>query len=239
MERVLLVDDDVELSGLITQYLEPEGFAIEAVHTGEQGLRRALANEHALVILDVMLPDVQGLDVLRHLRTSSRIPVLMLTARGNAPDRVLGLELGADDYLPKPFSPHELVARIKAILRRARNASEPASTRPTQRNIVVGDLELDTGARMAKLQGENELPLTTTEFDLLTTLLRNAGEVVSREALVRAVLGRELSAYDRSIDVHVSNLRKKLGSSPGGSDRIKNMRGVGYLYALPNGQLTH
>ena len=232
MQRVLVVDDDVELCELLAQYLKAEGFDLEAVANGEQGVGRALSGDHALVVLDVMLPAMQGFEVLRQIRAQSPIPVLMLTARGDDLDRILGLELGADDYLPKPFNPRELAARIRAILRRAKpQPSELAPQLPEP--ILLGDLELDNAARVVRRGGE-PLNLTTVEFQLLEVLLRAAGQVVTREVLVRDVLGREFSPFDRSIDVHVSNLRKKLGPHPDSTERIKGVRGFGYLYAVPN-----
>jgi two-component system response regulator CpxR len=229
MPRILLIDDDVELCELIVQYMETEGFEIEAVYDGLCGVEQALAGQHTLVVLDVMLPGMPGFDVLRRIRAHSLIPVLMLTARGEAIDRILGLELGADDYLPKPFDPHELAARIRAILRRTPLAEGVLSAATP---VHLGDLTLDTGARVVH-RGREDLPLTTVEFDLLVVLLQMAGRVVTREILVRDVLGREFSPFDRSIDTHVSNLRRKLGLHPDGTERIKGVRGVGYLYAVP------
>src|SRR5712691_3672358 len=235
MPRILFIDDDSELCDLTAQYLETEGFDTEAVHTGLEGVERALSDEHALVVLDVMLSGVQGFEVLRRIRVHSRIPVLMLTARGEAFDRILGLELGADDYLPKPFDPRELAARMRAILRRVPPPTESAS--PAAALLQLGDLAVDPGARVVH-RGHDALPLTTVEFDLLGVFLRMAGQVVRREALVQDVLGREFSPFDRSIDVHVSNLRRKLGPHPDGTERIKGVRGVGYLYAVPSPQRT-
>lgn len=222
--HVLIVDDDVELCQLISQYLAQDGVAVEAVHSGENGLRRALSGEHEILVLDVMLPGMSGFEVLRQVRAHSRTPVLMLTARGDEEDRILGLEMGADDYLPKPFNPRELSARLQAILRR----SGPA---PAAERIRVNDIELDRAARTVR-RGEEEISLTTVEFDLLEQFLRRAGTVLSRQELVRIVLGREFSPFDRSIDVHVSNLRRKVGPGPDGSERIKGVRGVGYLYVF-------
>ena len=176
-----------------------------------------------------MMPGVNGFDVLRRIRAESRIPVLMLTAKGDALDRVLGLEMGADDYLPKPFNPQELVARIRAILRRAKPvATDRGQSVATP--IVVGDVEMDYGARVVR-RGHEILNLTTVEFDLLEVLLQAAGQVVGREKLTRDVLGREFSPFDRSIDTHVCNLRKKIGLLEDGTERIKGVRGIGYLYA--------
>jgi DNA-binding response OmpR family regulator len=230
--RVLVIDDDVELCRLVTRFMSGEGFVIDSVTSGNEGVRRALSGDYALVMLDVMLPDVNGYDVLSRIRRESRTPVLMLTARGDTLDRVLGLEMGTDDYLPKPFDPSELAARIRAILRRAGpQAAGPSACPPTV--IVVGDVELDPGVRMARRNGAF-VDLTTVEFELLAVLLRAAGRTVSREALVREVLGREFSPFDRSIDTHVCNLRRKLGPLGDGTDRIKGVRGAGYLYGAPH-----
>lgn len=222
MDRVLIVDDDVELCRLLTARLSTEGFAIEAVHDGPRGLERALSKEHALVVLDLMLPGMGGLDILRRLRTQSPVPVLILTARGEDVERILGLEIGADDYVPKPFNPRELIARIRAILRRTIQVSTTAVP------LVAGDLRLDPAAREAWLN-DAPLHLTSVEFTLLETLLRVAGQILTREQLTETVLGRDLGPFDRVIDVHVSNLRKKLGPAQGG-ERIKAVRGIGYLF---------
>ena len=232
MERVLVIDDDVGLCELVEEYLGPEGYDVEATHNGERGIERALSNEHSLVILDVMLPGMHGFDVLRRIRAKSRIPVLMLTARGDDVDRIVGLEIGADDYLPKPFNPRELVARIRAILRRTQ--PEEALAGGTREALVVGDIEMDTSTRAVHRSGE-AVELTAVEYDLLERLLRSAGQIAKREELVKEVLGRELSPFDRSIDMHVSNLRKKLGHQLNGMERIKTIRGVGYIYAAPSG----
>jgi len=227
MERVLIVDDDVELCELVAEYLTPEGFEVEAVHNGEEGMKRALSGEHVLVVLDVMLPGMSGLDVLRRLRAESRVPVLILTARGDDVDRIVGLEIGADDYLPKPFNPRELLARIRAILRRSQRTESPSLDR-----ITVGDVELDPAARTVRRNGE-EVDLTSVEFGMLEALMRASGQVVTREQLAQSVLGRKFMPYDRSIDMHVSKLRKKLGDSDG-NERIKTIRGVGYVYTRPS-----
>ncbi len=226
MERVLVVDDDAELCRLVTRFLEREGFEISWVPSGDAGVERAFAEDYSLIMLDVMMPDTDGFDVLRRIRQRSRTPVLMLTARGDTHDRIRGLELGADDYLPKPFDPAELVARIRAILRRS------APQRPASAALQVGDIELDGGSRTVR-RGGTPVDLTTVEFDLLAALLRVAGNTVSREDLVRGVLGRDFSPFDRSIDTHVCNLRRKLGPLEGGGERIKGVRGAGYLYASP------
>jgi two-component system response regulator CpxR len=223
MERILMVDDDVGLCEVLAERLASEGFALEAVHEGIRGLERARSGDHALVILDLMLPGLAGLEVLRRLRPHSGIPVLILTARGEDVDRILGLEIGADDYLPKPFNPRELIARIRAILRRTM-----ALEAPTQQ-LSAGDISLDLPAREAWIH-QHKLHLTSVEFSLLEAFLRKAGHVVSREQLTETVLGRKVvGPFDRVIDVHVSNLRKKLGESPAG-ERIKAVRGAGYQF---------
>ncbi len=227
VDRILVIDDDVELGSLVTEYLRPEGFQVECVHDGRLGLARALGGEHLLVVLDVMLPGLNGFDVLRRIRDGSRVPVLLLTARGEDVDRIVGLEIGADDYLPKPFNPRELVARIRAILRRSRAKAGEALVPDI---IRVGDVELDPATRSVRHRGKS-LELTSVEFGLLQVLLREAGRVVTREALVDEVLGRKFSPFDRSIDMHVSKVRKKLGDS-GSEDYIKTVRGAGYIFAM-------
>jgi DNA-binding response OmpR family regulator len=227
MDRVLIVDDDMQLCELLSQRLSAEAFTMEAVHDGASGLERALSGEHGLVILDLMLPRLNGLDVLRRLRAQSTIPVLILTARGEEVERVLGLEIGADDYLPKPFSPRELIARIRAILRRSARSTEVTSP------LVSGDIRLNPAAREAWLK-DRQLELTSVEFTLLETLVRNAGRVISREHLTETVLGRKVGPFDRVIDVHVSNLRKKLGKTDTG-ERIKAVRNAGYLFVIRSG----
>ncbi|MHB8766624.1 MAG: response regulator transcription factor [Deferrisomatales bacterium] len=233
---ILVIDDDVELCELLADYLGQEGFGVEAAHDAAEGLARARSGEHALVVLDVMLPGMSGFEVLRRLRETSRIPVLMLTARGDDVDRIVGLEMGADDYLPKPFNPRELVARIRAVQRRSAGPDPQPRAAGTGR-LAVGDVELDPATRTVRCQGQT-VEVTSVEFSLLEALLRGAGTVVPREALAEAALGRRLSAYDRSVDVHVSSLRRKLGPKVGAHERIKAVRGVGYLYALtrPGGE---
>jgi two-component system response regulator CpxR len=231
--RLLVIDDDTELCELVTEYLKPEGFEVESVYDGEQGVERALTGTYALIVLDVMLPGLNGFEVLRRIRAQSYTPVLMLTARGEAVDRIVGLEIGADDYLPKPFDPRELVARIHAVLRRTQH-QYPASagTVPGVPRLIVGDVELDPGARTVRCGGQ-WVDLTGVEFNLLETLLRAAGRLVEREELSKTVLGRRLMPYDRSVDMHVNNLRKKLGRMYGEHERIKTVRGLGYIYTLP------
>lgn len=233
VDRILVIDDDVELCSLVGEYLEPEGFQIEAVHDGNRGLERALSGDHLLVVLDVMLPGMNGFDLLRRIRNTSRIPVLLLTARGEDVDRIVGLEIGADDYLPKPFNPRELVARIRAILRRTQAAAKSEERDDQIPDVVqVGDIELDPATRIVRQNGK-PIELTSVEFNLLHVLLREAGRVVTREHLVDAVLSRKFSPFDRSIDMHVSKVRKKLGDSDFGGEHIKTVRGVGYIFAHP------
>ncbi len=232
MDRVLIIDDDFELCSLVSEYLEPEGFRVESVHDGETGLQRAQNGNYLLVILDVMLPGMSGFDVLRRLRATSRIPVLLLTARGEDVDRIVGLEIGADDYLPKPFNPRELVARIRAVLRRTSADPKGVGTPRPPEILRIGDIELDPATRTVKHGGE-PVDLTSVEFNLLEVLLREAGRVVTREELVSAVLSRKFSPFDRSIDMHVSKVRKKLGDLNGDVEHIKTVRGVGYIFARP------
>lgn len=232
MTSVLLIDDDTELTKLLQEYLEEEQFHLDAAHDGVVGLQKALANQYAVVVLDVMLPGMSGLDVLKQLRQKSSVPVLMLTARGSELDRILGLELGADDYLPKPFNPRELVARLRAILRRTTSGSLAASSKP----VHLADIELHPESRSVTCAGKS-VTLTGAEFDLLYTFLRSPGKIISREDLTQAALGRPMSPMDRSIDVHVSNLRRKLGTYDGNQERIKAIRGSGYVYLLPGEQL--
>lgn len=224
MGKVLIIDDDEELCELVSEYLAVEGFEVEVVNDGASGLEAARSGKYDLAILDVMLPKMNGFEVLKNLRTSSVLPVLMLTARGEDMERIVGLESGADDYLPKPFNPRELVARLRAILRRA-------NVDTTSEKIVVEDIEISETSRSAKLDGE-EIILTSVEFELLKHLLLEAGKVIKKEDLSLRVLDRELSPFDRSLDMHISNLRKKLGPREDGSDRIKTVRSVGYIYTV-------
>src|SRR6516225_9227768 len=209
MERILVIDDDVELCHLVSEYLRAEGFAIECVHDGESGLKKASAGEYLLAVLDVMLPGINGFEVLRRIRATSRLPVLLLTARGEDVDRIVGLEIGADDYLPKPFNPRELVARIRALLRRLKPGEQDyGSWSPEQ--IELGDVELDEGTRTCRRSGEI-VDLTTAEFDLLKVLMKGNGRVLPRQDLFCKALDREYSPFDRSVDVHIGHLRRKLG----------------------------
>ena len=224
MYQILVIDDDYELGELLQEYLSMEGFALTVRHDGEAGLSAALSGEYDLVLLDVMLPKMNGFDVLKNLRKESMIPVIMLTARGESVDRVLGLEHGADDYIPKPYHHHELVARIKALFRRI-EAGQPK----TQTSwLEVDDISLHKATRTVKVT-DQEVDLTGAEFGVLLTLLQSAGEVVDKETLSQQALGRRLSAFDRSIDMHVSNLRKKLAEKSDGKNYIKTVRGRGYI----------
>ena len=234
MNRILVIDDDIELCELLADYLQPEGFELETINASEQGIDRALSGEYSLVVLDVMLPKMSGFEVLRRIRASSNIPVLMLTARGDEIDRIVGLEMGADDYLPKPFNPRELVARLRAICRRTENVVQNPHSKTSGEVLTNGDLVLDTRTRVIKQEGR-EVAVTAAEFSLLEELLRMAGQVVGREKLAEKVLGRKLSMFDRSIDVHVASLRKKLGHEINGLERIRTIRSVGYMYTKVEG----
>ncbi|MCA6126889.1 MULTISPECIES: response regulator [Thalassolituus] len=226
MNSILLIDDDFELGELLQEYLSMEGFQLTAVQDGETGLTEALSGKYNLILLDVMLPKLNGFEVLRKLRAESNVPVIMLTARGESVDRVLGLEHGADDYIPKPYHHHELVARIKALFRRIELSSDV--TPQASSELHVGDIALNPTTRTARLDGV-ELQITGAEFGVLQCLMEHVGELVDKDTLSIAALGRPLMAYDRSIDMHVSNLRKKLGKRDDDSDWIKTVRSRGYL----------
>jgi two-component system response regulator CpxR len=224
MSRVLLVDDDVELTEMLAEYLAPEGFDVDMAHDGEDGANRALAGGYDAVVLDIMLPKLNGLETLQRIRRGVRTPVLMLTAKGDDVDRIIGLELGADDYLPKPCNPRELVARLRAILRRTGSTEDDSGADGV---LQSGELVLRPAERVAEWHGE-ALELTSTEFNLLEVLLRRAGHPVTKAELSEDGLGRPLARYDRSIDMHVSNLRRKLGELPDGRSPIQTVRGIGY-----------
>lgn len=224
MIRILLVDDDPELCSMQGEYLSNEGFAVRMCHDGESGLEEALSGHHDLILLDVMMPKLNGIEVLRRLRIHSNIPVLMLTAKGDDIDRIIGLELGADDYVSKPCTPRELVARVRAILRRADPEKQDSGQLQPLR---VGALAISAASRSDSWHNE-VLDLTSTEFNLLEMLCRRAGRTISKEDLSLHTLGRPLARYDRSIDVHVSNLRQKLGLLKDGRSPIQTIRGIGY-----------
>ncbi|WP_434939360.1 response regulator [Shewanella sp. HL-SH8] len=226
MNRILLVDDDVGLSELLTQLLEMEGFAVNQAYDGQEGLTKALQTDFDLILLDVMLPQLGGFEVLKGIRKRKQTPVLMLTARGDEIDRVIGLEIGADDYLPKPFNDRELIARIRAILRRATNAEQELLTSDA---LKIGDLRLDP-KRQEVYCNEQLMILTSTEFSLLLNLVANSGELVTKDSLSESVLGKKLMPFDRSLDMHLSNLRKKLPERKDGRARVKTLRGKGYIW---------
>jgi len=230
---ILIVDDDVKLCRLIREYLEPLGYAVTAAHTGPEGLEAAAREQFSAIILDVMLPGMNGFDVLRNLRAISNVPVLMLTGRGEEPDRIVGLELGADDYLPKTFSTRELLARLRATIRRSKVAHAQEGSREPE--IEVGTLRIDPEARRAVLSGQ-ALPLTAIEFDLLMSLAKAAGRVRSREQLLNEVADRNFDVFDRSIDVHISSLRKKLGDDPKSPRFIITVRSAGYMLRQPESE---
>lgn len=221
---ILLADDDTELSGLLKEYFESEGFQVRLAPDGIAALEEARKPGLDLVVLDVMMPGMSGMEVLKELRRESELPVIMLTARGDDMDRISGLELGADDYVPKPCNPRELLARIRAVMRRGHTSGE-------QSLIVVDDLELNQGSRTLTKSG-NPVDLTSTEFSILAALLQNRGEVVSKRELYMSALGREPVQHDRSVDMHVSNLRRKLGPDPRGDNRVETIRGIGYQYRV-------
>lgn len=221
--NILIVDDDTELTDLLVQYLEPEGFNVVCVHDGESAVKKALNQIFDAIILDVMLPKLNGFEVLKAIREHLETPVLMLTARGDDIDRIVGLEIGADDYLPKPCNPRELVARLRAILRRTQKI-------PTQRPIIeYQNIVVDCSKRIATHHG-NPMELTNAEFNILEMLIKSPGQAFSKEELTEYALGRKYTAYDRSIDVHISNLRNKLGDDQEGEPLVKTVRGFGYLF---------
>ncbi len=227
-QTILIADDDIELCELLQEYLGQEGFEVRLAHDGEKALSESRQPGLDAMVLDIMMPGMNGIDVLRSLRKESELPVIMLTARGDDLDRIIGLELGADDYLAKPANPRELLARIRAILRR----SNPHSTVAI---LEVDDLIMNQSGRELHRNG-NVIDLTSTEFSILQLLLRHSGDVVEKRDLYLAALGREPVAYDRSIDMHVSNLRKKLGPTKTGKERIETIRGIGYQYRLESGE---
>ena len=225
VERILLVEDDPRLAEMLAEYLGQAGFRVTVAPLGATALERLAGAEYEAVVLDLMLPDMDGLDICRQLRTRADTPVLMLTARGEPIDRIVGLELGADDYLPKPFQPRELLARLRAILRRGSRARAPG-----EKPLTFGRLEIDTAAHAVRLDGV-QCELTGYQFDLLVTLAKNAGRVLSRDALLDAVKGEQLESFDRSIDVHVSRIRAAIEDNPKKPRRVITVRGSGYVFA--------
>lgn len=229
--RVLVIDDDRKLCRLIRDYLEPMGYVVSAAHAGPEGVERAVGEKWDAVILDVMLPGFDGFEVLKRVRRESDVPVLMLTARGEEADRIVGLEIGADDYLPKTFSPRELLARLRAVVRRSsRQVSTPAEAVPEE--LVVGRLRVRPATRTVLLD-ERPLALTPVEFDLLVSLCRARGRVKTREQLLEEIRERDYEVFDRSIDVHISGLRKKLGDDPKEPRFIRTLRAAGYMLINP------
>ena len=224
MSQILLVDDDIELCEMLVEYLETEGFIVDVAHDGKRGVQKALSNHYEVLILDVMLPVLNGFDALRHIRTKSRIPILMLTARGDDVDRIVGLEMGADDYLPKPCNPRELVARLKAILRRVQSSNK--DNLPTSM-LCSGKILIYPESRQVFYM-EKILKLTSTEYNILELLVRNTGHVVSKESLSEQALGRKLTPYDRSIDMHMSKLRQKFRIANNSQELIQTVRSIGY-----------
>ncbi len=221
--NILIIDDDVELTDLLVEYLKPEGFAIDCVHDGESGVKHALNQDYDAIVLDVMLPKLNGFEVLKAIREHLETPVLMLTARGDDIDKIVGLEIGADDYLPKPCNPRELVARLKAILRRTQKT-------PAHRPVIeLNDIVVDCSKRIVTVHGK-PLELTNAEFNILEMLIKSPGQAFSKEELTEYALGRKYTAYDRSIDVHISNLRNKLGENNRGEPLVKTVRGFGYMF---------
>ena len=230
--KILIVDDDKKLCRLVSDYLGPMGYDVEVAHDGAQGLQMILAGDYHAVILDVMMPQMDGFEVLKRLRQASDVPVLMLTARGEETDRIVGLEMGADDYLPKTFSSRELLARLRAVTRRHTLTRHKAATAVKDKVLKFGNLEIEQSSRTVRLDSKI-LNLTPVEYDLLASLARSAGRVLSRDQLLDAIAGRNYEVYDRSVDVHISSLRRKLGENPRNPKFIQTIRTAGYLFKLP------
>lgn len=230
--KILIIDDDEKLCRLVREYLEPMGFEVQAAHSGPEGLQRALEGNFTAILLDVMLPGMDGFEVLRRLREKSKVPILMFTARGDETDRIVGLEMGADDYLPKTFSSRELLARLRAVTRRTAAAKEENKSIDKKEKsdfLIIADLEINPAARTVTRKNEI-LNLTAIEFDLLTSLGKNRGRVLSRDHLLDLVSGRDYNVFDRSIDVHISSLRRKLQDDPKKPRYIKTVRSSGYMF---------
>jgi two-component system response regulator CpxR len=232
MMKILIIDDDEKLCRLVREYLEPMGFEVQTAYSGPEGLQRALEESFSAILLDVMLPGMDGFEVLRRLREKSKVPILMFTARGDETDRIVGLEMGADDYLPKTFSSRELLARLRAVTRRtaaAREEHKAVDKKGESDFLIIADLEINPAARTVTRGGES-LNLTAIEFDLLTSLGENRGRVLSRDRLLDLVSGRDYNVFDRSIDVHISSLRRKLQDNPKEPRYIKTVRSSGYMF---------
>lgn len=227
MNKVLLIDDDSELLDILRQYLEQEGFQVGLAHDGETGVTEAVSGRYAIAVLDLMMPRINGIETLRRIRSTSNLPVLMLTARGDDTDKIIGLELGADDYVPKPCTPRELTARIRAILRRTHSHSQPLADASLP--LTVGALSIWSEQRRATW-GDHPLALTSSEFNLLEVLVQNAGKAVSKKILSEQALGRPLARFDRNIDVHLSSIRQKLGAATGGESCIRTVYRQGYQF---------
>jgi DNA-binding response OmpR family regulator len=233
LTRVLIIDDDRKLCALIRDYLAPLGFQVAAVHDGPSGVEEATTDKHDVVILDVMLPGLDGFEVLKRIRQKSQVPVLMLTARGDETDRIVGLEVGADDYLPKTFSTRELLARLRAVIRRATRPSPSSGNSAPTAEVVVGNLRINADARVVALD-DKPLSLTAIEFDLLECLARSRGRVRTREQLIESITERNYDVFDRSVDVHICSLRKKLGDESASPRFIRTVRAVGYMFINPD-----
>ena len=233
--KILIVDDDKKLCRLVEDYLEPMGYEVEAAHNGAQGLQMILGGDYHAVILDVMMPRMDGFEVLKRLRKESNVPVLMLTARGEETDKIVGLEMGADDYLPKTFSSRELLARLRAVTRRHIVSERQVASAEKDKVLIFENLEIEQSSRTVRLDAII-LKLTPIEYDLLTILARSAGRVLTRDQLLDAVAGRNYEVFDRSIDVHISSLRRKLGEDPRNPRFIKTVRTAGYMFKDPEDQ---
>ncbi|MBT8371317.1 MAG: response regulator transcription factor [Desulfobacterales bacterium] len=233
--NVLIIDDDKKLCRLVRDYLEPMGYDVDAAHTGAHGLEKALAEDFHVVILDVMMPEMDGFEVLKRLRKESDIPILMLTARGDETDRIVGLEMGADDYLPKTFSSRELLARLRAVIRRYFKSKPHRDSNAKDQALILGTLQISQNSRTVRL-GADILSLTPIEFDLLVCLVKAAGRILTRDQLLDAVSGRSYDVFDRSVDVHISSLRRKLGDDSRNPRFIKTVRSAGYMFIDPRNQ---
>jgi len=233
LTHILVIDDDRKLCGLIRDYLEPLGYAVDMAHTGPEGAEKAIERPWQAVILDLMLPGCDGYEVLRRVRAKSAVPILMLTARGDEADRIVGLEIGADDYLPKTFSTRELLARLRAVTRRASlTQSQPGPAESPTKELAIGPVRLNLDARVASLEDQS-LTLTPVEFDILAALMKSRGRIRSREALIESLRDREYEVFDRSVDVHIAALRKKLRDDAHEPRFIRTVRSAGYMFIHP------